>query len=826
MDWDYQRLIDAVDDRIVNRPERVILAFLVVSVVFAGGLGSISTDAGTQQFAESTDAQAAFDEVQENFEDPFAVSQGSTQLIQRSQNVLSKRSLRNMLLAQERAANIPETRVADTTSVASAVATELDPNATTLEEQREAIEDASQGEVRRAARRATASPRVASLLSDDFNRESVRASATVAVVTHEVRGLSTSAGAGGTSPLTPIQLRVERAIGTVDSDITAFGSGLISAELNSVIGDSLIIVVPAASLLILVFLVFAYRDPVDLILGVVSLVMAIVWTFGFMGVAGIPFTQFLIAVPPLLLAVGIDFGIHAINRYREERVEGNSIVDSMRVTTDQLIVAFFIVTGTTVLGFLSNTVSDLPPIRDFGVVAAIGIVFTFLIFGIFLPAAKVYADRLRDDLGLPTFGSQPLGSEESVLGKVIPVGVTIARAAPRLFLVALVLSTAGAAVYGSGVSTTFSQEDFLPPEEQPDYVRDLPEPFKPGTYTVTNTINFLDDNFESSEGDEVTIYVEGDIRRASTLESIQRAGQDPPETFVADGRTAEYRSIIGVIDSYAARDPEFAALVARNDDDGDGVPDENLELIYDELLAEDSPVREQATQYITAEYRGTKVVYTVEGDADQSAVTDDARLVADRYRSEATATGNTVIFQAVSDLIFASAIQSLVLALSATALFLVFIYRVLEGYGSFGLVNLVPIVVTLALIAASMRALGIPINALTATILSIAIGLGTDYSAHMVHRFADEYERTPDLFAALERAVRGTGGALTGSMLTTTTGIGVLALAITPVLGQFGIITGLSIFLSYATALVVTPSVLVVWEQLVPEGPVGRIDRL
>ena len=63
-------------------------------------------------------------------------------------------------------------------------------------------------------------------------------------------------------------------------------------------------------------------------------------------------------------------------------------------------------------------------------------------------------------------------------------------------------------------------------------------------------------------------------------------------------------------------------------------------------------------------------------------------------------------------------------------------------------------------------------------------------------------------------------------MLTTTTGIGVLALAITPILGQFGIITGLSIFLSYATSLVVTPSVLVVWEQLVPEGPVDRIDVL
>jgi predicted RND superfamily exporter protein len=381
-----------------------------------------------------------------------------------------------------------------------------------------------------------------------------------------------------------------------------------------------------------------------------------------------------------------------------------------------------------------------------------------------------------------------------------------------------VLTTAGSAVYGAGVETTFSQEDFLPPEEQPDYVTDLPEPFKPGTYTVTRTINFLDDNFETSQGDEVTVYVEGDIRRASTLESIQRAGRDPPETFVADGRVADYRSIIDVVDAYAAQNPEFAALVARSDTDADGVPDENLEEIYDALLAPESPVRGQATQYITEDYRGTKVVYSVEGDAEQSAVTQDAKNVADRYRADATATGSIVIFQDVSDLIFDSALQSLVLALTATAIFLVFIYRVLEGYGSFGLVNLVPIVVTLALIAGSMRALDIPLNALTATILSIAIGLGTDYSAHMVHRFADEYERNPDLFPALERTVRGTGGALTGSMLTTTTGIGVLTLAITPILGQFGMITGLSIFLSYATSLVVTPSVLVVWERFVPNG--------
>jgi predicted RND superfamily exporter protein len=139
---------------------------------------------------------------------------------------------------------------------------------------------------------------------------------------------------------------------------------------------------------------------------------------------------------------------------------------------------------------------------------------------------------------------------------------------------------------------------------------------------------------------------------------------------------------------------------------------------------------------------------------------------------------------------------------------------VLTGRGSLGVVNIVPIVVTIALLAATMRLLDLPLNALTATILSIAIGLGIDYSAHIVHRFGDEFDESGDLFDALDRTVQGTGGALAGSMLTTTTGTAVLALAITPILGQFGLVIALSVFLSFITAVVVTPSVAVVWHQV------------
>ena len=820
--FDHQRLVDAADEQIVDHPKRVVVVFLVLTLVFAGGLANVSTSAGTEGFTQDVPAQQAFEEVQQQFGPTFATDTGSTQLIQRGENVLSKKGLLRMLRLQQRMEDHEALRVQSTSSAATIVAQELDPRARTTADRIDAVEQATPSRIDRAVREAAQSnPRFTGLLSNDFNREAASASATIGVVTHELPGgASTSARQGGTSPLTPLQLRANFVVDSVGGDVIVFGSGIISQEFGNVIGDSLIIVVPAAVLFIIFFLIVSYRDLADLLLGMVALAMAIVWTFGFMGLAGIPFNQILITVPPLLLAVGIDFGIHAVNRYREERIRGADIGPAMRVTTDQLVVAFFIVTGTTVIGFGANLTSALPPIRDFGIVAAVGIVFTFLIFGIFLPAAKVLLDRGRLKYPIPTFSTTPLGAEGSRLGRALSGGVTISRRAPALFLVLMLVVSGGMAFYATGVDTSFSNDDFLPPEENPDYLEALPEPFRPSEYTVTALTNFLEERFESSQSDTVTVYVEAPLGQDQALEVIHRAGDDPPSSFVRDGSQADATSIVSVIRDYADRNPEFRRLVERNDRDGNGVPDDNLPQVYDALLAEDSPVRAQALQYMTEDRRAAQVVYSVESDATQSEITADARTVADRMERPgftATATGGTVVFEAISGLILDSAIVSLTVALIGTTFFLLFVYWVLEGKPTLGIANLVPILVTVAFVAGSMRLFGISFNAFTATILAITIGLGIDYSVHVCHRFADEY-RERELYEALDRTVRGTGGALAGSMMTTVFGIGVLVLSVFPAIGNFGTLTALSVIYSFFASLVVLPSALAVWAKLFGGG--------
>jgi len=810
MDFDYQRVIDWADDHIVNRPGTVLAAFLLVTAVFAVGLGNVQTAAGTEQFTQDIPAENALQAINQQFGSHFGPDTGSTQLIQRDANVLSKHGLLRMLRVQQRIEEHPGLRVASTSSAASIVARTLDPNATTRSEQIDAVERATPGQIDAAVRTAAdRNPEFVNLLSNDFNRKAASASATIGVVSHDIpTGLSTGAGTGGSSPLTPIQEQIQFLVATSGGDITVFGSGIISAEFSNVILDTMLIVVPAAVFFIILFLVIAYRDLVDLLIGVVALAMAIVWTFGFMGLAGIAFNQILIAVPPLMLAVGIDYGIHTINRYREERVEGYGIDEGMRRTTDQLLVAFFIVTMTTVVGFLANVTSALAPIRDFGVVAAIGITFTFLIFGVFVPAAKVFVDRSRDRFPIPTFSQEPMGAEGSRLGSVLQVGVIIGERAPAIFLVLVLLVSAGAGAYATGVDTSFTQEDFLPPAHTPAYLKSLPEPFRPHDYSVVGTLNYLEAHFDVVQGDTVTLYVQGDMERADALESIHRAGRDPPASFIENGRQAQSTSIISVIQSRAQADPQFARLVARNDRNGNGIPDQHLGEIYDAL--ENSPASAQAANYLTDDRRAAKVVYQVKPDASQREITTDAQTVTDRYRLQATATGNTVVFQAIADLILNSAIQSLALAILGTVIFLVLVFWLIEGRPSLGVANTIPILVTVATIAGTIRLAGISFNAFTATILAITIGLGIDYSVHVVHRFADEYHEY-EAMEAIRRTVQGTGGALTGSMLTTVFGIGVLMLALFPAIGQFGLLTALSIFYSYVASLVVAPSVLILW---------------
>ena len=827
-DHDENPVAERLNPVIVKRSWLVVGLFALVTVgmLIAAPGAFAEQEAGAGQFEEDVEAFDALEAMEEDFERGARATGGTTAqlFVEDDRNVLTRDRLLAMATVQERLEAKDSLRVTSTTSPASLVAQGIDPTVDGGEDARRTIERATDRQL------ATAIKRQGGVLpvSADFSPSSGSASVAQIAITYDT---PPAADAAQYADLQRNSLAIADDVDgfAAGENLFIMGDALIEDEVLQLLGDTAILVFPAAIVLIMFFLLVAYRDPIDLAVGLAALTMTLVWTFGFMGIVGIPFSDALITVFPLLLAVGIDFGIHIINRYREERERGVDIAEAMWITGDQLQTAFLIVTVTTVFALAANLTSPLQGLRDFGVVAAFGMAFTFAIFGVFLPAAKVALDRARDGTPIPQFGTKPLGREGSLLGRALTVGAVMARVAPVAVLVAALLIGGAAGAYGTGVDVEFDQEVFFPSQERIDQYQALPEPLAPAQYNFMQILQYMEEDFEMPFVQTITIYADDPaVRDDGALVDVDRAIANPPAEFQSSDRRAEADSILDVIADHRAADPAFDDRIRAADRTGNGVPDRDVDRMYDELFA--SPAADQAGNYVTTDRSALRIEFRPKVDAEDAAVVAAAEDVADGMVLDTTATGQYVVFQQVTERISQSAVNSLAVAFVLTAVFLVLTYWWLEGRAIYGVLNLVPVLISVALLAGSMRYFGIALSPFNAPIFGIAIGIGVDYTVHFMHRFVDEFEAGADVHEALRITAQGTGGALTGSMLTTVSGLGVLVVALIPLIVEYGLLLALGVFYAWASAILVLPAVVVVWARVDADGwravlPTSRPDR-
>ena len=82
-------------------------------------------------------------------------------------------------------------------------------------------------------------------------------------------------------------------------------------------------------------------------------------------------------------------------------------------------------------------------------------------------------------------------------------------------------------------------------------------------------------------------------------------------------------------------------------------------------------------------------------------------------------------------------------------------------------IAVLPILLVLLWVLGTMTLLGIPYNVITALITALSIGIGVDYTIHIIHRFTEEIDHGRSLLDATKTTLATTGSALTGSALTT-----------------------------------------------------------
>ncbi|WP_254823505.1 MMPL family transporter [Haloglomus halophilum] len=494
----------------------------------------------------------------------------------------------------------------------------------------------------------------------------------------------------------------------------------------------------------------------------------------------------------------------------------DDITDTMTVGLAGVGTALALVTLTTATGFLANLTSGVGPIREFGVVSAVGIVAALVVFGAFIPALKVEVDRFLEARGhdrrKAAFGTQ--GRFESLLGTI----VTFAHRTPWLVVGVALLATFAGIAGATQVSNQFEQDDLLVDDgDVPGWADDLPPAFQPANYTAQENLDYVEEEGFIYDGTFTQYVIRGDVTQDAALDRAQRAGDRVNDTGVVlqlPDETYATQTPVRLMNTVASRNETFARVKQQADTDGDGIPDRNIEAVYDTLYRVAPEAAPTMVAREDGEYVALRVKIPVNGTYSESTITERVRNASAPVQGNGlrtVPTGQPIKNQAVAAQLLSTVNTGLLLTLSIVLVILMLVYRRTEGYPSLGVVTLLPITFALAWILGTMFVLDIPFNVMTALITSFTIGIGVDYAIHLSERYMQELHAQGDMGAALETAVLGSGGAMLGSAITDIAGVGVLAFAILVPLQQFGIITALTIAYSFIGAVVVLPALLVLW---------------
>ncbi|MEZ3145519.1 RND family transporter [Halobaculum sp. MBLA0143] len=604
---------------------------------------------------------------------------------------------------------------------------------------------------------------------------------------------------------------------TAESDYFMLSGPAGDGTFSRVNQDILELTGPIALLVMILTMIVAYRDLGDILVGLFGVLSSLVATAGLMGWLSIPFgTAGTIAVI-LIIGLSIDYSFHIFMRFRENHEPGEGRRGPMRRALSAVGVALALVTVTTAVGFLSNVTNPLSDVRNLTAAMSLGIVATFLVFVTLVPAAKLELDGLRTRF-LSGPDNQPVGNGDRVAG-VLTAGVSAARLSAVAVVVVAVVAGAG----GVFAWTQLDQSLQTGISEPDDWSQELPEPLGVEQYPFLENRAYVEETYLSSDPESrpTQILIQGSVADPEALERLdesREAAAESPVAFRRQGGLAETTGPLTEMRRVADESDRFGDVFERADTDDDGVPEQNVTGVYDAFYRVAPDTAASVVEREGDEYRSLRLVVETEQTSDavvvDNTIRETVQPVGELDGVGAYVTGRQSITAALLRAVIGSVFQTVVVSLVAVLLLLALVYRVVEGSALLGVIAFVPVALVVALISLGMLLLGVPITLFTALMIGLVIGLGVDYSIHVTDRFADEVTGDDEPFDALERSLRGTGGALLGSTITTVSVFGTLAISPFDQTSNIGSVVGLALVGAFLASVFVLPSLLALWHRL------------
>ncbi len=551
------------------------------------------------------------------------------------------------------------------------------------------------------------------------------------------------------------------------------GEPVVADQVSASMGDDLKVLLPFVLLVMVIILILLFRHYEGVVFPMIAMVVSVIWTVGTMTLLGIPMSMVSITVPTVLTAVASAYGIHFMTHYfmskEDDRYE--SSMESMRVSGLGIIMAAI----TTVVGFGSLVTSDMTHIKNYGIITAIGVFYSLVITVTMIPAflllrkdKKPFLKFVNPEDGKGDMSSRFLSFIERHPGRH-PVAVIVCA-------VAIICVS----VYGmKSVELNMDSMDF----------------FKAGSdvKVANNVINeklagtqVLNINIEAAEGKSVIT--------PEVLSKIESFQKDVPVKFPEVGKTLAVTDFLKKMnrEMHGGKD-EFFRLpeteqMAREylllySGDLDDIMSKGMDKLRIHLtmkhgtMAEQKLVREYAENYFGADFsekNGVKVIPS----------------------------GFMDLMIEANMLVFQGQLSSLGSSLLVVAILMFLIFRKMK----LTLVSLVPLSVGIAMNFGIMGFLHIPLNAATALVASVSIGMGIDYSIHFINQYRNSLALTGDVDMAIRATYEGTGRAVLSNVVSVMAGFMVLLFSKFPVVQQCGGLIAFTVTTTGFAAIIIIPA--------------------
>jgi uncharacterized protein len=178
------------------------------------------------------------------------------------------------------------------------------------------------------------------------------------------------------------------------AEVYVTGLPVISAAINEAMKTDLAVMIPLVAIVVLLVLFFSFRRFTPVILPLVSVIAAAIWSIGAMPLFGIKLSVISTVLPVILVAVGSAYGIHVVTHYLEA-IKGKS--EMSREEHSSLVLALlrkigkavFLAAITTLAGFISFGFTTVVPIREFSYFSTFGVLVSFLVAVTLIPALLI-----------------------------------------------------------------------------------------------------------------------------------------------------------------------------------------------------------------------------------------------------------------------------------------------------------------------------------------------------------------------------------------------------------------------------------------------------